>query len=81
LALAERAIVNSSRRGDRVLDLFCGSGTTLIAAHRLERRCFGIEIDPRYCDAIVRRYLASAGDDHDLAPLRERYQLPQEARA
>jgi DNA modification methylase len=75
LALAERALRNSSRRGECVLDLFLGSGSTLVAAERLERRCLGLEIDPRYCDAIVRRYLAFVGDsapDH----LRERYTLP-----
>lgn len=64
-----------------VLDLFCGSGTTLIAAHRLERRCVGIEIDPRYCDAIVRRYLSFAQDDPSLEALRQRYALPQETLA
>jgi len=58
LALAERALRNSSQREATVLDLFLGSGTTLIAAERLDRRCCGMEIDPRYCDAVVRRYLA-----------------------
>ncbi|MHC4072509.1 MAG: DNA-methyltransferase [Planctomycetota bacterium] len=61
LELAERAIRNSSRRGDIVFDPFLGSGTTLIAAARLGRRCFGMEIEPRYCDCIVRRYIALAG--------------------
>ncbi|MBI4718556.1 MAG: DNA modification methylase [Planctomycetes bacterium] len=77
LALAERALRNSSRRGETVLDLFLGSGSTLIAAERLERRCLGMEIDPRYCDAIVRRYLAFMGDR---APnhLLERYRLPSD---
>ncbi len=61
LELAERAIRNSSKRGDIVFDPFLGSGTTLIAAARLGRRCFGLEIEPRYCDVIVRRYIALAG--------------------
>jgi len=61
LELAERAIRNSSRVGDIVFDPFLGSGTTLIAAARLGRRCSGIEIEPRYCDCIVRRYIALAG--------------------
>ncbi len=73
LALAERAIKNSSKRGDVVLDLFGGSGTTLISAHRLERHCLIIEIDPHYCDAIVRRYLALVGDDPSVEHLRQRY--------
>ncbi len=63
LELAERAIRNSSKRGDVVLDPFLGSGTTLMAAARLGRRCFGLEIEPRYCDTIVRRYIALAGRD------------------
>lgn len=74
LALAERALRNSSRRGECVLDLFLGSGSTLIAAERLERRCYGLEIDPRYCDAIVRRYLALVGEKAS-EPLRGRYDL------
>ena len=61
LALAERAIRNSSRQGDLVFDAFLGSGTTLIAAARLGRRCFGMEFEPKYCDVIVRRYIALAG--------------------
>jgi DNA modification methylase len=54
--LAERAIRNSSTRGDLVLDLFLGSGTTLIAAEALGRCCYGLELEPRYCDVIVRRF-------------------------
>ncbi|MCK6483005.1 MAG: DNA modification methylase [Phycisphaerae bacterium] len=77
LALAERAIRNSSRRGELVLDLFLGSGSTLIAAERLNRRCYGIEIDARYCDAIVRRYLAAVGENGAPSNLVERYRLSQ----
>lgn len=61
LALAQRAIQNSSIRGEIVLDMFLGSGTTLMAADALKRRCFGTEIDPAYCDGIVHRYVNSAG--------------------
>ena len=63
LVLAERAIRNSTRACDLVLDCFLGGGTTLISADRAGRRCAGIEIDPRYCDVIVRRYLAFVGED------------------
>jgi len=56
LELAARAIRNSSTRGDIVLDLFLGSGTTLIASEQLGRICYGTEIEPRYCDLIKRRY-------------------------
>ena len=45
----------SSKRGGIVLDTFAGSGTTLIAAEKTGRRGYGIELDPRYCDVIVRR--------------------------
>jgi len=73
IALAERAITNSSGRGDAVLDVFLGSGSTLIAADRLQRRCFGMEIDPHYCDAIVRRYLAWVDDANRPEDLVARY--------
>jgi DNA modification methylase len=49
-------LTNSSRRGDTVLDLFGGSGSTLIACEQLGRRCLMVEVDPRYCDVIRRRY-------------------------
>ncbi|MDD4957341.1 MAG: DNA modification methylase [Candidatus Omnitrophica bacterium] len=73
VALAQRAIKNSSVRGDIVLDIFLGSGSTLIAAESLGRRCYGVEIDPRYCDAIVRRYIAYAGADSVAKDLYDRY--------
>ena len=73
LELAERAIRNSSRKDDVVFDPFLGSGTTLIAAARLGRRCFGLEIEPGYCDIIVRRYIALAGRDAVSDELLNRY--------
>lgn len=73
LELAERAIRNSSKRGDIVFDPFLGSGTTLIAAARLGRRCFGMEIEPKYCDCIVRRYIALAGKRAVSAEIRKLY--------
>jgi DNA modification methylase len=78
VGLPQRAIKNSSKRGDVVLDLFLGSGSTLIAAESLDRRCLGVEIDPRYCDAIVRRYIAFVGQENVSAELRQRY-LKEEA--
>jgi DNA modification methylase len=54
--LVTRAVENSSLRGQIVLDPFLGSGTTLIAAEQTGRVCYGMEIDPRYCDVIVRRW-------------------------
>ena len=51
-----RPIVNNSAAGDWVYDPFLGSGTTLIAAEMTGRRCAGVELDPAYCDVIVRRW-------------------------
>ena len=47
--------------GGLVCDPFCGSGTTLIAAEKLGRRCYGMEIEPRYCDVIVERWQQFTG--------------------
>ncbi len=75
IAVATRGIRNSSKRGDIVLDLFLGSGTTLIAAGTLQRRCYGIEMDPRYCDAIVRRYVQRFGRDKVSEEIIKKYHL------
>jgi DNA modification methylase len=61
LALVERAIENSSQAGDRVLDLFLGSGTSVIAAERTGRICFGTELDPHYCRIVIARWEAFSG--------------------
>jgi len=74
--LAARAIRNSSQRGDIVIDFCLGSGSTLIASESLSRRCFGIEIDPRYCDAIAMRYINFVGAGKVSKSLREKY-LPE----
>ncbi|MBI2392804.1 MAG: DNA modification methylase [Deltaproteobacteria bacterium] len=68
VALIERALRNSTNEGDRVLDLFGGSGSTLIAAARTGRVAYLMEIDPRYCDVIRRRYAKLAGDAAEAAP-------------
>ncbi len=77
LELAQRAIRNSSLRGQIVLDTFLGSGTTLIAAERLSRKCFGLEIDAHYCDVIVRRWIAFVGVDNAPKNLVEKYCVSQ----
>lgn len=56
VALFARLIENSTREGESVLDLFGGSGTTLIAAEQLKRRCYMMELDPHYCDVILTRW-------------------------
>jgi DNA modification methylase len=53
--LVQRAVENSSRRGESVLDLFLGSGTTLIACQRSGRVGYGIEISPAYCAVALQR--------------------------
>jgi DNA modification methylase len=61
VALVADAIMDVSARGDIVLDSFLGSGTTLIAAERTGRVCYGIELDPLYVDTIVRRWQRFTG--------------------
>jgi DNA modification methylase len=56
-----RNIANSIRRGEIVLDLFAGSGSTLIAAEQLERKCCMMELDARYADSILDRWETFTG--------------------
>ena len=53
--LAGKALMNSSKEQFIVLDLFLGSGSTMVAAHQLNRKCYGMEIDPKYCQVIIDR--------------------------
>jgi DNA modification methylase len=53
--LCEKAIKNSTQFNGKVLDLFLGSGSTMVAAHQLKRKCYGVEIDPIYCQIIIDR--------------------------
>jgi len=62
LALVERALENSSERDDLVLDLFLGSGSTLIAAERTGRICYGTELDAHYASIVVARWEAFTGE-------------------
>lgn len=64
--LVERAIQNSSKSRDIVLDCFGGSGTTLIACEKLERQARLIELDPKYCDVIVKRWEEFTGKKAEL---------------
>jgi len=65
--LAVRAVQYSSREGEHVLDLFGGSGSTMVAAQQTGRKAFLMEIDPAYCDVICQRFRDFAGKD----PVRE----------
>lgn len=63
VALVADAIRDCSRRQAIVLDAFVGSGTTIIAAEKTGRRCYGLELEPRYVDLSVRRWQEAAGED------------------
>ena len=63
IALSERANKNSSPKNGLVLDTFLGSGSTLIACEKTNRKCYGMEIDPHYCDVIVKRWEEFTGKE------------------
>ena len=63
IALIADAIKDCTLRNQIVLDTFCGSGSTLLAAERTGRRCYGLEIDPGYVDVAVRRWQTLTGRD------------------
>jgi DNA modification methylase len=56
--LCEKAIANSSVSGSLVYEPFCGSGSTMVAAHQLRRKCYAMELDPKYCQVILERMIA-----------------------
>lgn len=76
LELVGRAINNSSLKGQLVLDLFGGSGSTLIASDQAERICFTMELDEKYADVIVKRYIKMKGDLKDCVLLRDGTETP-----
>jgi DNA modification methylase len=57
LEICERGINNSTNQNELILDLFLGSGSTMVAAHQLNRKCYGMELDPKYCQVIVDRMM------------------------
>jgi DNA modification methylase len=66
VGLIEYLIKNSSKQEDVVLDPFLGSGTTLIACEKQSRICYGVELDPKYCDVIVKRWEQFTGKKAEL---------------
>jgi DNA modification methylase len=66
--LMTRAIQNSSKRGDIVLEPFAGSGSTLIACEQTDRACRAIELDPKYVDVIIKRWETLTGGKAELVP-------------
>jgi DNA modification methylase len=71
VGLVERAINNSSKGGDLIIDLFGGSGSTLIGAEQTGRKAFVMELDPKYCDVIVKRWEDFTGKKAELVELSE----------
>lgn len=63
IRLMARLITNSSQPGWRVLDLFGGSGSTLMACEQLGRTCYTMELSPTYCSAIIKRFIKFTGED------------------
>ena len=71
IELVARAINNSSRKGDDVLDLFGGSGTTLMAAEQIDSTAHLMELDPKYCDVIALRFAKMQNTDGGIYLLRD----------
>jgi hypothetical protein len=80
VAIVVDAILDCSRRKGIVLDAFAGSGTTLVAAHKTGRRGYGIELDPLYCDVILRRLAKVAKLDAVLVETGQTFQAVAEER-
>lgn len=66
IELIANALQNSSKVGDIVMDLFGGSGSTLIACEQLGRKCYMAELDPKYCDVIIKRWENLTGKKAEL---------------
>ena len=64
--LSTRAIKNSSKENDLVLDVFGGSGSTMIACEKTNRKCYTIELDPAFCDVIIKRWEDYTGKKAEL---------------
>lgn len=57
IEIVSKALNNSSEKNHLILDLFLGSGSTMVASQQLKRKCYGMELDPKYCDVIVKRMI------------------------
>ena len=71
IALLAYPIMNSSMSNAVVLDPFGGSGSTLIACEQSDRICYTVELDEKYCDVIVKRYIEQAGSAEGVTVLRD----------
>ena len=72
ISLCENVI--SHTKGERVLDLFLGSGSTLIACEKTNRKCYGMELDEKYCDVIIKRYEDYTGNKATLESTGQTYE-------
>ena len=75
IALCSRAIKSSSREGESVLDVFGGSGSTLIACEQLNRKCYMAELDPKYVSVVVNRWLNFTGRKDEIFCIRDGQKL------
>jgi DNA modification methylase len=71
VALVAHPILNSSLSNCIVLDPFGGSGSTLIACDQINRICYTVELDEKYCDVIVNRYIEQVGTNEEVFLLRD----------
>jgi DNA modification methylase len=55
IELCNKAINDGSKKNNIIFDFFLGSGSTMVAAHQLKRKCYGMELDPKYCQVIIDR--------------------------
>ena len=76
VALMAYPIQNSCMSNCIVLDPFLGSGSTLIACEETGRICYGVELDEKFCDVIVKRYLGKTGSNQNVYVLREDQKIP-----
>ena len=76
--LIKIAVENSSDPDEKVLDLFGGSGSTMIACEELYRSCYLMELEPKYCDVIVRRYIKTTGKNSGVRLIRKGEEMGRE---
>ena len=76
VALSGTAIDCTTNEGDIILDLFGGSGSTMMACEQLGRKCRMMELDPHYCDVILKRYINFKGSDADVFLLKDGKKIP-----
>tara|TARA_R110000772_G_C13240381_1_gene433635 strand:- start:17 stop:1195 length:1179 start_codon:yes stop_codon:yes gene_type:complete len=73
--LIEKALINCSKSKDLVLDLFLGSGSTLIGCEKKGRKCYGMELDPKYVDVVIKRWQEYTGKEATLEGTGETFNL------